>query len=931
MITDLVFDDPRRVDPAVVGHKFARQSILKTADFPVPGFFVIPAEAFDDALAGATAPPAKPPAAAQVAGTAVGIEAWAAWCRTAILRRGVAEPLAAAIERGHDRLAGQHGLVAVRACIVGGATSRNDRPGADGNHVDAGEDGTGDPLAGLSDSFLYVRREDVVRRVAECWASAFSARAVHYQQQRGIDWRHARVAVGVQRMIDGKRSFVAFTRDPRDGADRRVIAAAYGIGEGVVAERADIDHFFADPHGVSVQAAVVPKARMIGLDPANPGAGPRELPVPAALSQRPVLTEDEVRQICALADRAEACFGVPQDIEGTLTADGEIHLVQARPMVPSATAPMPSRRRVLPDDKIRWTNHNVTESFPGVTSTLTFSQACQFYELAFGGFYRRMGVRARDLRRHDAWLGQMIGRINGRVYYRLDAWYELHGLIPIYALLRPTWQRAIGLSGDELTDAPPLRYSLRALARTAPRMVAMFAVHPWAIRRFLRWWDRFAATAGVLDGCDMKELAARHRQIWSGFGKWWPVTLVNSFFLLASQAVAERLLRRWAGDASPAMVGALLHGGRPNRSLAALRSALSVAEQMRASPELRQTLGTGDDQATYAQVSAGRFGADLADAVSEHLRRYGDRTMHDLKLEVRTPRQDPAKLIALLSPLVEQDMTVADLRDDERCAAQDGDERLRRACPDPVRRLVLTAVLATTRRLIQAREDTRFCRSQLYGLTRDIVWRLGEALTAAGWLDAAADVMHLTVPEVLDAADGRCDTAALRGLVAQRRADLEASASLQAPPAYLRLRASELLGDPSGPAGSGQVRLRPPSQAAAVPVASTLHGLASSAGVVRARARVVLEPTVEAGQCRDRIIVARETDPGWLYLMMAARGIVVERGSLLSHTAITGRLLGIPAVVAVRDATNRITDGAWLELDGAAGTVRLLDDAEACG
>ncbi|MFC7614445.1 PEP-utilizing enzyme [Actinokineospora soli] len=105
---------------------------------------------------------------------------------------------------------------------------------------------------------------------------------------------------------------------------------------------------------------------------------------------------------------------------------------------------------------------------------------------------------------------------------------------------------------------------------------------------------------------------------------------------------------------------------------------------------------------------------------------------------------------------------------------------------------------------------------------------------------------------------------------------------------------------------------------------SELRGLPSSKGVVRYPARVVLDPSIAPESCRDRIIVAKETDPGWLFLMTAARGMVVERGTLLSHTAITGRLLGIPTVVAVPGATSLIEDGMMIEVDGAAGTVRLL-------
>jgi pyruvate,water dikinase len=71
------------------------------------------------------------------------------------------------------------------------------------------------------------------------------------------------------------------------------------------------------------------------------------------------------------------------------------------------------------------------------------------------------------------------------------------------------------------------------------------------------------------------------------------------------------------------------------------------------------------------------------------------------------------------------------------------------------------------------------------------------------------------------------------------------------------------------------------------------------------------------------VLVAPMTDPGWVFLMVAASGIVVERGSPLSHTAIIGRELGIPTVVGVKNATTAIQDGATVELDGRAGTVRI--------
>jgi pyruvate,water dikinase len=90
--------------------------------------------------------------------------------------------------------------------------------------------------------------------------------------------------------------------------------------------------------------------------------------------------------------------------------------------------------------------------------------------------------------------------------------------------------------------------------------------------------------------------------------------------------------------------------------------------------------------------------------------------------------------------------------------------------------------------------------------------------------------------------------------------------------------------------------------------------------VVRGPVRVVGDPrgaTLRPGE----ILVAERTDPGWIMLLPAAAGVIVERGSVLSHSAIVGRELGIPTVVGLRDATRWLADGDWVALDGGAGTV----------
>ncbi|MEU7907072.1 PEP/pyruvate-binding domain-containing protein [Actinoplanes sp. NPDC049118] len=887
----LVLDGPGLADPTLVGHKFARQDLMRRAGMPVPRFFCLTGEAFAQLTPAATAFPGLDADTGELV-------AWAGVNRDRIRGGDVPAGLAERVLAEFDALAGEDGLVAVRACVV--AT-------ADG----AGEDGADDPFAGLSDSYLYVGRDAVPGRILDCWASAYNPEAVLYRVRRGLDPAGVRVAVGVQRMVLGTRSFVAFTRDPRTGADRRVIAAAHGIGEGIVQEKADIDHFFVDGATDAIEVDAVAKTTMVGLDPDRPGDGPVPLPVPAERAQAPVLSSAEVREVCALAVTAQELFGGPQDVEGTITADGTIHLVQARPAVldhQPAGAEVP------------WTNHNLTESFPGLTSTLTYSQACVFYEMGFTDFYRRMGVSEESLRRDRHHLRRMIGYLDGQVYYRLDAWFALHGRIPGFELMRPLWERSLGLT--ERTGMPRERSGrpwLRVL-RAAPRLALLLARQPRETRSFLRWWDAFVADSASLESRSADELIVLYRHMWAEAERRWGTTMVNSYFGLAVMALATVLLTRWTRDGA-ALLPQLVSGGRANRTLEAVRSAIALAELVNERPPLRQAVLERPEREVWDDIAAGRHGADVAAAFAGHLARFGDRALHDLKLEVVTPRQRPWMILSTLRPFVTQGLTVAGSVADERRASAEARRTLRETCPNPVRRAVIGVLAASLRFFVRAREDTRFCRSQLYGISRDVLWRLADRLVAAGMLDEAGDVAHLRVEEVLGAFDGTLPDTGLRDVARRRRAELAAAADRPGLPAYFTTAAEV-------PVGVGPVRIRDAGPAAATTEDGVLRGLASSNGRVRGRARVLLDAAVSPETCADRILVARETDPGWLPLMMVARGMVVERGSLVSHTAITGRLLGIPTVVAVAGAATLIPDGAPVEIDGGTGTVRLLSEAD---
>ena len=181
-------------------------------------------------------------------------------------------------------------------------------------------------------------------------------------------------------------------------------------------------------------------------------------------------------------------------------------------------------------------------------------------------------------------------------------------------------------------------------------------------------------------------------------------------------------------------------------------------------------------------------------------------------------------------------------------------------------------------------------------------------------IDAPRDVFLLTVPEVLGAIEGFGVSADLQGLVGLRAAEMAAASRQPDPPeritvtgaAFSRSRA-HVVKSPD----TGEERVR--------------SATGCCAGTIRARARVIRDPRNETLE-RGEVLVARHTDPGWIALFANAAAIVVERGSLLSHSAIVARELGIPCVVGLKGAMDWLQTGDHIEVDGAAGTVRKVDD-----
>ena len=222
-------------------------------------------------------------------------------------------------------------------------------------------------------------------------------------------------------------------------------------------------------------------------------------------------------------------------------------------------------------------------------------------------------------------------------------------------------------------------------------------------------------------------------------------------------------------------------------------------------------------------------------------------------------------------------------------------------------------VLRHARARVRDRENLRLERTRLFGRVRRIFVEIGRRFHAAGLLADPRDVFYLEVDEVLGLVEGRSTCASIRSLAALRRAEFAAFERAPAPPSRFETRGIVSLGQTFD---EQRVRWRQPA-------ATNGKGQGCCPGVVRGPVRIVRDPR-PVDLSERAVLVAEHTDPGWILVLPSALGVLVERGSLLSHAAIVTRELGIPSIVGLPGITRWLEDGDWIEMDGSRGTVRRI-------
>jgi len=861
---------------------------LLKAGYPVPDFFVVTPQAFRDSLT-----PAQRAAVESGSDPETLRSALAELAAGSAVRRELAAALL--------RFGSTEALFAVRSSA-------------------ADEDGAEHSFAGQLKSFLGVRPPEIARRMAEVWKSGFSAPVYAYRTQQGLPWPPAAPAVIVQRMIEPDAAGVAFSADPVTG-DRSlaVVASNYGLATSVVSGEADSDLHHVDRSGRIVKRQIAAKTRADRVSAAAPdGVAPAA--VAAGQVRRAALDDGQVRQVAEAVRRIETLFGSPQDVEWAI-AGGRLHILQARPI--TALSPGSGDE----NDRRIWDNSNIVESYGGITTPLTFSFARRAYEGVYRQFCRTMRVPGSVIEANDSIFGRMLGRIHGRVYYNLLNWYRLIAMLPGYTLNRRFMEQMMGVKERLAESAPaaPARAPFHRRLLDALRLAASVA---GLTANYLRLKSKTAAFQRRLEnalrssgpglaGAAPDRLIAAFRDLERRLLTRWDAPLVNDFFTMIFSGVLGRLCERWGLNEEGPVHQSLLCSGGGMVSTEPARRIVEMARLACADDDLLRFLQQEDASDLMRRLR--RFPAFRL-KLRAYLERFGERCTDELKLESATLQENPVPLLRAIAALAASPAGAAGgsrAREADRAAPVGNAEARAHAvlAGRPLRRWAFSWVLKNARERVRTRENLRYERTRVFGRVRTIFLELGRRFHERGLLDNPRDIFFLEVEEIFGFVQGYAAGTNLKGLVSLRRQEYDADARLEKPADRFETRGIAYHGN-RFTGGSGR-----PS--AGGPDGDRRRGIGCGPGVASGRARVVTDPAaahLEAGE----ILVAERTDPGWVMLFPLASGLVVERGSLLSHSAIVAREMGIPTVVGLEGATAWLKTGDPVQVDGHAGCVRKM-------
>jgi pyruvate,water dikinase len=799
------------------------------------------------------------------------------------------------------------------------------------------EDLPGLSFAGQQDTFLNVVGEEaLLEAVRDCWSSLWTARAIGYRSHNNIPHDEVALGIVVQLMIPSDVSGILFTANPVNGRrTEMVIDASFGLGEALMSGLVEPDQYVVEAESSRILSKTIGAKALAIRSQAGGGTTTRHTcRVPENASGRQALPDDMIQELVGLGRQVKTLFDSPQDIEWAATHgkrhvcrhaertpnEGQLCLLQSRPI--TTLYPIPDEWVQYPEESLMVLfSFGAVQGLLGPVTPLGQDTIKGIFAGAASLFgYKTSGAKPVTLDTQRVILSageRLFVNITSLVRHPIGRKVSRRAL----DLVEPSVAQAmLTLWGDPRLAPAPGWFKVKTLLRLLRFFIPAFGrmaltlLRPEEQRRktdrqakkyVTSLEERFKAVQSLKERLALFDELTR-----TGF----PTVIPAYLPLVAGGMASLNLLRRISAGLNDAPDVLELTRGIQNNVTTEMDLALwDVAKSIKFDPNAAALFKDNEASALSAIYLAGQLPASATIAIGQFLKRYGMRGTGEIDIGRPRWREDP-------TPVMEVVQSYLHIEDPDQApdvlfargakSAQAAENQLvaatRKTRGGWIKAHLIRFAAARLRSLLGARESPKFQLIRLLGTAREALFESGRDLVKIGTLSQASDIFFLRRSELAELAMGteRDWTA----LVTKRRTTFEREMTRRQIPRLLLSDGQAFYEglDATAEAGEG-----------------ILVGSPVSPGVVEGFVRIVFDPS-GAQLSPGEILVCPGTDPAWTPLFLAAGGLVMEVGGLMTHGSVVAREYGIPAVVGVHQATSRLKNGQPIRVDGTNGRIEIL-------
>lgn len=552
------------------------------------------------------------------------------------------------------------------------------------------------------------------------------------------------------------------------------------------------------------------------------------------------------------------------------------------------------------DSGIVWDKTNIGENYPGITSPLTYSFIKNAYAKVYANFVKLVGVDREVIESNRVIFENMIGYVHGEVFYNIDNWYELVKLLPGYQYNKPFFENMlnpVAQKKENIRDKITFGFlwnNRKVIRKFFNSIIFITPLYKKFEKEFRETYQSYQLVN--LKKLNNFEIVSKFEELQNKFFSTWAYTIVNDFRVMIYYGILTKFIKAHFSEESDRLLS-LIYGikNKPD-SIRPLKRLIEMARFVKSSEDYLR-LFEENLVSISEKMSEPKYKL-IKKKITDYLDSFGERAFNELKLEETNFKEKPESLLCLLRHYIHYSQEELDQilsRIDVKQSKSINSFRNKLNLQD---RVIFKYLVKNTVQSIYKREEYRLKRAKVFNIAKDFFKEISQRMVKAGDLKKEDDIFYLYMNEVFDHIRYHRLKEDLEVTIKKRESLLK---DYEKRPLSRRVSTSGL-----------------PSQEIVIDMTKKhkqrLKGTLVSQGAVD-NVEVVVMPKLNLNvNVRGKVLVTETTDPGWTVLFPLIKGVIIERGGLLSHASIVARELGIPCII-VQDATKILKTGDAIKLD----------------